>query len=266
MTDLGAKHRDLRATFDRVADLYDRARPTYPKSLFDDIVALSGVPAGGRVLEIGCGTGQATRPMAERGYQIVAVELGPNLAAVARRNLALFDNVDVQTGAFEDWSPPDEPFDLVMSVTAFHWLDKSIALPKIAALLRPGGALAIASGGHVDGGTAQFFADAQRCYEAHDPEVEEGIQLQPADDVPVPAVGIDEPGLFGPLTHRRSVWTRDFTTAAYIDELQTYSGMIALPDDARAALLACIARLIDEKYHGRITKAYLQDLQVARRL
>jgi hypothetical protein len=52
----------------------------------------------------------------------------------------------------------------------------------------------------------------------------------------------------------------------YLDELQTYSGHIALPDDARAELLACIGQLIDSEYGGRITKAYLLDLQVARRL
>jgi SAM-dependent methyltransferase len=204
--------------------------------------------------------------MAERGYRIVAVELGPNLAALARRNLAAFGTVDVQTAAFEEWEPPDEPFDLAMSVTAFHWLDASTAVPKIAGLLRPGGAISVASGGHVEGGDTQFFNDAQECYEAHDPDTPPGLRLQPATAVAVPSTGIEESGLFGPVTHRRTVWTREFTTAMYIDELQTYSGHIALPDEARAALLACLARLIDERYNGKITKAYLQDLQVARRL
>ena len=118
--------RENRVLFDTVAELYDRARPTYPDALFDDIVALSRLAAGGRVLEIGCGTGQATRPMAERGYRITAVELGPNLAAVARRNLAAFPLVDVQVGAFEEWPLPPEPYDLVYSVSAFHWLDHDV--------------------------------------------------------------------------------------------------------------------------------------------
>jgi ubiquinone/menaquinone biosynthesis C-methylase UbiE len=49
----------LRAIFDEAALLYDEVRPGYPEELFDDIVALSGIPSGGRILEIGCGTGQA---------------------------------------------------------------------------------------------------------------------------------------------------------------------------------------------------------------
>jgi SAM-dependent methyltransferase len=78
-----------RWTFDEAAGLYDRARPGYPAALFDDLVELTGIGPGSRVLEIGSGTGQATGPLAERGCRVVAVELGPRLAAVARRNLLL---------------------------------------------------------------------------------------------------------------------------------------------------------------------------------
>ena len=74
----------LRATFDEAALLYDEVRPGYPEELFDDVVSLSGIPSGGRILEIGCGTGQATVPLARRGYRILCVELSENLAAVAR--------------------------------------------------------------------------------------------------------------------------------------------------------------------------------------
>jgi SAM-dependent methyltransferase len=254
--------RDNRVLFDLVAEQYDRARPTYPEALFDDIVALSGIPAGGRVLEIGCGTGQATRPMAERGYRITAIELGANLAAVAARNLAPY-GVDVHVGAFEDCVLPAEPFDLVMCVSAFHWLDHAVALPKIARILAPGGALAYTTGGHVDGGTSQFFIDAQDCYMKHMPGTPPGLRLSGADTIPLASPITDNSGLFAPAQHRRHLWLRDFTTASYIDEIGTYSGNLDLPEPAREALHSCIARLIDEHYDGRITKAYLTDLHVA---
>jgi cyclopropane fatty-acyl-phospholipid synthase-like methyltransferase len=104
----------LRETFNEDAEQYDRARPRYPDQMFDDLAA-AGVAPGARVLEIGCGTGQATVPLAKRGYRVVAVELGPDMAAVARRNLAGFDSVEVLTAAFEDWPLPAEPFDVVCS-------------------------------------------------------------------------------------------------------------------------------------------------------
>jgi SAM-dependent methyltransferase len=94
----------LRTTFDEAASLYDEVRPGYPGELFDDVVSLSGIPAGGRILEIGCGTGQATVPFARRGYRILCIELGENMAAVARRNLEGYPQAEVRTGAFEESS------------------------------------------------------------------------------------------------------------------------------------------------------------------
>src|SRR5947209_4923085 len=76
-----------RESLDEVAERYDRARPGYPLALVDDLVDLACLGRGSRVLEIGCGTGQLTVPLAERGVSLVGVELGANLAAIARRKL-----------------------------------------------------------------------------------------------------------------------------------------------------------------------------------
>lgn len=72
----GCDRERLRETFDEVAELCDRARPRYPEVLFDDLVSLASLGVGSRVVEVGLGTGQATRPLAERGLPITAVELG----------------------------------------------------------------------------------------------------------------------------------------------------------------------------------------------
>jgi SAM-dependent methyltransferase len=138
----------LRSTFNEDAERYDRARPRYPVQLFDDLAAAAAPPAA-PLLEIGCGTGQATVALAERGYRIVAVELGPEMAVVARRNLARFDGVEVVTAAFEDWPLPDEPFDVVFSATAFHWVDPAVRVSKSADALRPGGILATVGTEHI---------------------------------------------------------------------------------------------------------------------
>src|ERR671911_1963809 len=105
----------LRAIFDGAALLYDEVRPGYPEELFDDVVSLSGIPSGGRILEIGCGTGQATVPFARRGYRILCIELGDNMAAVARRNLEGYPQAEVRTGAFEESSLQEGVFDLAIS-------------------------------------------------------------------------------------------------------------------------------------------------------
>lgn len=85
--------RELRMTFDSAADLYQRARPEYPSELYESLLDAAGLSVGDRLLEIGCATGNATVPLARRGFQITCVEPGPALAAVARRNLASFPDV-----------------------------------------------------------------------------------------------------------------------------------------------------------------------------
>src|SRR5262249_7306379 len=131
--------------FDSAADLYDRARPGYPAPVFEALAAFGDLRPGSRVLELGPGTGQATRPLAGRGYEVVAVELGAQLAERARRNLAAFPAVTVVNADFEGWPLPAEPFDLVLAATAFHWLDPATRVSKAAAALRPNGTLATIS-------------------------------------------------------------------------------------------------------------------------
>lgn len=154
-----------RRTFDDAADLYDRVRPTYPPQLFDDLADLAARRSESRVLEIGCGTGQATIALAERGYEIVAVELGANMGALARRHLARFPRVHVVVSAFEEWPLPVERFDAVVSATAFHWLDPAVRVIKSADALRPGGTLATIHIHHITGGDPNFWVEVQRCYE-----------------------------------------------------------------------------------------------------
>ncbi len=134
----GEGERDrLRQAFDQVAESYDRARPDYPEHLFDDLIALTGIRPGDRLLEVGCATGKATRPLARRGFRITCIELGPELAAVARRNLAGYP-VEVVQGRFEEWRP-GEPVSLVFAATAWHWIDPAVRYARAWHVLRPGG-------------------------------------------------------------------------------------------------------------------------------
>jgi SAM-dependent methyltransferase len=261
----GEDYLRLRRTFNEDAERYDRARPRYPAQMFDDLAA-AAAPPGARVLEIGCGTGQATVALAERGYRIVAVELGPEMATVARRNLARFNSVEVVTAAFEDWPLPDEPFDVVFSATAFHWIDPAVRLSKSAAALRPDGLLATVMTEHIAGGSKEFFVAAQDCYERFDPATPPGLRQQPASDIPEDDRELASSGRFGPAKFHRYEWDASYTTAQYLDLLMTYSGHRALPAAQRSGLLNCIAGLIDDHHNGRVVKRYLTELRIAQRL
>ena len=72
------RREQLRTVFNLAAEDFDRTRPVCPPQVFDDLIRLAGLGPGDRVAEIGCGTGQATVPLAERGLTVTAVELGPS--------------------------------------------------------------------------------------------------------------------------------------------------------------------------------------------
>ncbi|MBF9132665.1 methyltransferase domain-containing protein [Plantactinospora sp. S1510] len=253
----------LRATFGQDAELYDQARPGYPNQLFADLAQLAGLTPQSRVLEIGCGTGQATRPLAQLGCTIVAVELSPDMATVARHNLRDFPNVTIEVSPFEDWTPPALPFDLVVSATAFHWIDPDIRFQKAADILRPGGTLAVIYSDHVAGGTERFFIDVQDCYERFDPKTPPGLRLTPAADLTDDSSEFDRSQRFGPAQFRRYEWEQAYTTRSYLDVLMTYSPTRSLPEANRKALLSCIGGLIDRDHNGQVSKRYLTQLTLA---
>lgn len=255
---------ERRRTFEVDAERYAARRPGYPAALFGRLATYGGLGAGARVLEVAPGTGQATTSMAELSWSVTAVELGADLARVARRTLARYDGVEVVTGAFEGWPLPAEPFDAVVCATAWHWLDPVTRLPKAVRALRPGGTVAVVWTHHVAGGSEDFFARAQDCYRRWDPGAPEDEVLPSEDDL---APSTDEL-LASPLvtdveSHRFPV-ELTYSRAAYLDLLRTYSPTIRLTEQARGALLDCVGRLVDDQ-GGQVTKRYLFELLLARR-
>jgi len=259
----------LRTTFEEVPELYDRARPDYPSQVFDDLTALARLPEAARIVEIGCGTGQATIALAERGYQITCVELGEQLAAIARRKLTAFPAVEVLNANFETWWPPHAEFTAVVAFTAFHWINPDLRYEKSASLLHEGGALAIVATHHVlppDGD--QFFAEVQEDYETVVPDDEKtraGAPPQP-DGVGDLRNDIDTSGFFRNIAVRRYLWDVIYTADEYIAVLNTYSGHRALDDATRVRLYDRIRRRIKARPEGTARKTYLATLNVAQRL
>ena len=254
-------HRERRRTFDEVAELYDRARPRYPDEMLDDLVELCGLGPGSRVVEVGCGTGKATLPLAGRGLRLTCVELGASLAAVARRRLALFPGVEIVVGDFETWTPRRAGYDALVSFTAYHWIERKLRYVRAADVLREGGAMAIGMIHHVLlEGADPFFLEAQADYDA----VGRGGN-PPGPPGAVEAFGeeIAASGIFGLVSERRYLWDVDYTADEYIDVISTYSENIAMDADVREDLFGRLRARIGER---TIRKTYLATLDVGVRI
>jgi SAM-dependent methyltransferase len=250
----------LRSSFDADPERYDRIRPRYPAELVDDLLTLGHMPAGGRVLEVGPGTGQLSVQLASRGLELTAVELGPALAERLRANLAPWPTAQIHVSAFEEWTPPAEPFHLVVCATAWHWLDPAVRLERAVAALRPGGSVALVSTTHVDGGDeAEFFVEAQECYLRFDPDTEPGFRL-PKD--PLIDTELSTSPDFSRVTRRQHRMELRYTTDEYVELLRTYSVCAKLTDTRREGLLSCLGSLIERRYRGSISMVYAFELTV----
>jgi cyclopropane fatty-acyl-phospholipid synthase-like methyltransferase len=253
--------RQRRTTFDEVAELYDRVRPTYPDALFDDLFDLADLHPGSRVVEVGCGTGKATVPLAERGLRVTCVDLGVSLAAVAERNLARFPDVEIVVADFETWTPPRAGCDALVSFTAYHWIERELRYVRAAEVLREGGSMAVAMIHHVLPPDADpYFLEAQADYEA----VGMGGS-PPGSPETVEALGEEmaASGLFRVVAERRYRWNVEYTADEYVDVISTYSQNIAAPAEKRDRLFELLRARIGTR---TIRKTYLATLDVAARL
>lgn len=254
----------LRATFDDSPELYDRARPVPPQQLFDDLVALAQLGPGARLLEIGCGTGQATLPLAQRGFEIVGIELGERLADFARQKLAPFPRVKIVASSFEQWIPTGHPFDAVVAFNSFHWIDPELRFARSAELLREGGALAVVGMRFVvhDHADTVWMA-LQEDYEAVAGLGEPRIHVDAVKDR---SPEFEASGYFRNVTVRRCLWDVTFDADSYIALLHTSSWHRRLDDEFRAELFERIHQRIRAQAEPTIAPTMAAVLYVAERV
>ena len=255
----------LRHTFDEVALLYNEARPRYPAELFSVLIEVTGLHRHSKLLEIGPGTGQATRPLAEKGFDITAIELGAGLAAVAKHELQHFNNVQILTGAFEEIPLPERSFDLVYAATSFHWIESSVKYSKTASILKESGHLAIIHTHHTsDEQGDEFFNAAQPIYDRYGftdkhqkPTLHKNKELKPEE--------IDN-GLFKLVHFQVFPVIITYNTTDFVKLLNTFSNHLAAPKEVQLQFYEEMARLINSSFDGRVEKHFSMSLTVGEKM
>jgi SAM-dependent methyltransferase len=254
---------EQRFTFDQVAAAYTAARPDYPEALVDDVVSFAGLSPGDAVLEIGCGSGQATKSFATRGFRVLAIDPGTALIRAARESLAKFGNVALLETTFEAWPATPAAFRLVAAAQSWHWVSRDMRLAKAAEVLAPGGTLAVF--GNVPVGLpASLLGDFKEIYLRRT-----GVWGPPPEAWYLPGGPLGgelaDTGVFGPATHKAYPWQRHYTTSSYCTFLTTRSDHRMLAPPAREALLDEVARSID-KHGGAFEIDYETHLYMCRRV
>ena len=130
---------DTNNPFDRLAEAYDEFRSGYSRALYD-LLFEHGLKAGSNLLDVACGTGLASEPLAKRGVNITGVDISEPMLAKARMR---FKNGEFVRGEAESLPFGDKTFDATICAQAIHWLDQRKALAEMVRVVRPGGRVAI---------------------------------------------------------------------------------------------------------------------------
>jgi SAM-dependent methyltransferase len=246
------QQREVAEGFGADAGRYDRARPTYPPGLIDRIIAAS---PGRDFLDAGCGTGISSRLLQAAGCRVLGVDPDPRMAEQARQG-----GTEAEVAKFEDWDPAGRSFDAVTAAQAWHWVDPAAGAAKAAAVLRPGGRLAV---------FWNVFEPPAALREAF-----AGVYRQVLPDSPVgaflsrPALdgyrqamgakaadGMREAGAFGEPEEWLSYWQRPYTRDEWLDLVPTTGGFGQMPGPVQREILAGLGAAVDAA-GGSFTMGY----------
>jgi SAM-dependent methyltransferase len=139
------------------AAYYRRFRRGYPDLVVDRLVEVLGLGAGSRVLDLGCGSGQLTLPLARRVGVVIGADPEPDMLRLGRRAglAAGLDNVAWLLAADSDLGAlgtllGDGTLAAITIGCAFHWMGCLALFARARTLLRPGGLVAVITNGSAD--------------------------------------------------------------------------------------------------------------------
>jgi ubiquinone/menaquinone biosynthesis C-methylase UbiE len=221
--------------FSSVADVYERARPSYPAEAVDHLARALGLRAGATVVDLGAGTGKLTRLLVPTGARVVAVEPLPEMRAVLER---VVPGIEAVEGTAEGIPLADGAADAVTAAQAFHWFDPARALPEIHRVLRPGGRLGLIwNSRDLDDPLQARVEELISPYRETHPQ-----QMSRSWQAP-----LSESPLFGPAEEVSVHWDQTLTREELAERVLSTSAIAALPEDERAPLLDRVRAVIGDR-------------------
>jgi len=268
--------RENRVHFDDIVENYDKMRWDYPNELYADIFEYMGA-VHKIALEIGAGTGKATTPILNAGYDVTAVEMGENMSAFMLEKFKEYTNFNVITSTFEDAVLNDNSYDLVYAASAFHWVDANIGCPKVFRLLKNGGVFALFRNNAVQNEGNETYDDIQTVYEKHYYSQHKSdkrpikISQMKYEDYLKPAEiyrgfrfeNMEQYG-FTDITMKLYNASRIYGADEYIALMDTMSDHRALTEENRTALYTELKEVI-LKHGGQLKMDYIFQLYMGRK-
>jgi SAM-dependent methyltransferase len=231
-------------SFGSVAEAYERCRPGYPEELVDEVLEYATPPVRA-ALEIGAGTGKATRVFAKRGIAVTATDPDPAMLTELRRHVP--ETVAVVQGRFEEL-PLTTAYDLVFAAASFHWTEPEGRWRRVAAMLKAGGVFASFGGQHhlADADLERAVSEARAPFLADD-HAPAPDGTSPEARMQWPGTELEESPLFTDV-RQTTIWRRpDLSADEYVSHLATISAYLQLPGPIRERVLTEIREVLPDR-------------------
>lgn len=247
------------------AEAYNRARPSYPQQVIDQVIEIAKLSSRSNILEIGCGPGTATQSFAALGCPMLCLEPNPDFYRLALQNCQRYRHVEIENTSFEEWNLQTETFDAVLAASSFHWIPAEVGYLKAAQALKPGGALILLWNKELQP-SEEVHEDFSKIYAAHAPGLaryeDKTTQLKILDNLG--QIALDS-GHFETVSPGYVEVAFTYTAEQYLTLLRTYSPYLKLEAQKREALFDGLRDYIDEYLGGCLPLSHLSAFHVARK-
>lgn len=230
----GVRHTSLVGPFELVADEYDTGRPSYPSGVYEALGDIHGLS----VLDVGAGTGIATRQLLDRGACVVAVDPG---RTVLSRAISHTPGLPAVVGDGAALPVRDQASDLVCFAQAWHWLDEVSRLHEVHRVLRRGGRWA--------GWWSHARADEEAWFDEYWSVIEEACRGAHRDQRDIDwGSTIDDPAMFAVTGRVVIPWTRTISTDQWLTDQASHSYVAALDDTPRSELMSQLREIVEGRF------------------
>jgi SAM-dependent methyltransferase len=216
--------------FEAAGEAYERGRPDYPEAAISYLASSLALTPSDLVVELGAGTGKFTRGLLAAGLRVLALEPVSGMRRQLRRGLPA---VPLAAAVAEALPVRDGAAAAVFAAQAFHWFRPEAALSEAARVLRPGGGLGLIWNVRDEGeGWVSRLSELLAPHRGDVPGYKEGAWRRALAAAP-----------FRPLPERSFPYQQELTPEGLVDRVASISFIAALPDAARAGVLAEVRRL-----------------------
>lgn len=252
--------------YSAVADAYNRVRPRYPEALINRAIALTQIPPGAAILELGGGPGNATVAFAQKGYSLLCIEPSQSACQLAKQNCSSYPKVEIENTTFEEWDLEAQRFNAVLAATSIHWITPEIVYPKAAAALQNDGYLILLwnMSAQLPYEVCQSLNQAYQKYAPllgkYEDRETQSLSLRKLGQI------VSDCGYFGGLVSEQMAWKLDYSIDDYLLLLNTYSPYIELEPQQRKDLFALVKEILEQNGTKSIQLSFLSAFHIAKKI